>query len=844
MAYQKPDVFVNVTIAEPSVAAITPTLNPTMVAVHFFVAFKEEVVQAGKSTYEGLQLDDVDYPALPKQSITTASDLLVDIGELTAAANDAQGVPQTERFDPNIYVTNSSGVEVEISLAEGVFVKKDGFDLPGNMTYDAVTGTWLTTKGNIVDHDMEVVGVADWTTIETTNAPGLLKEVAEPDFKNTQSLEVTLDAVPAVGDGVKSTAFTVIPLETFKAIIRSKTDSGDSVDFELQVWDEVADGLILGVTGKSNTTFDTEEISFVVPANCTSITIRALCEAATANAIFYLGNVDLQYTGADALSGQVSISYRALEEKFSGQRLRALSAASTTDLTNFFGTAGLGPSNPLGFLMYNAFIHSNMVIKGIAVGNPKDPGGASTYTGDLTDEVLSFSATHTFMDESPQDYYAIAYGTFTQAVREAGLAWVTNLKGTESRLIVGVDLSDTNEFLAGVDGTLMGEFSSATHGPFTDGDQITYLGNNFDVVVRDGKAYVALPLSNDTSSIVFDEPVGGSNFTDGVFTIDDAAGVTQAFQSVTGGNFTTNGYRQVKVNDTLEIPKSGNTGIYKVLTVYSDAIIVEFTSGTEQVPGLNKGYKFYRFMTLDGTSTGIADRVQQAEVARDRAISYSDSRLIMVVPGWVAATINGVLTDVESWYPAAQLATEMCQPLDLTATPPRGPGFTLGHGFTGFQESLTHVFKSSRYFTDSPGGELDIMAGGGNAILINDNPGEALRLRHSLTTDMSSIETQEIMMGVARDYSAKTFRSTLRTIIKKIRISTETSSAIMIRVNAVKALLVGAEQVMREIEFTELKSGATPDSAILNGTWVQHYPLNRLDTNFDVIQPTAFEIST
>ena len=95
--YVKPDVFTSITIAEAAVQAVTPSKYPAMVAPHFFVAYKEEVVEAGKNYYTGLSYEskDISYPGLPLQSNPNESTtpLKVDVGDLTANANNAQGVP-------------------------------------------------------------------------------------------------------------------------------------------------------------------------------------------------------------------------------------------------------------------------------------------------------------------------------------------------------------------------------------------------------------------------------------------------------------------------------------------------------------------------------------------------------------------------------------------------------------------------------------------------------------------------------------------------------------------------------------------------------------------------------
>lgn len=845
MAYTKPDVFVNVTVAEPAVTPITPTFYPAMVAPHFHVAYKEQVTDAGKDYFEGLPLNSIAYPLLPKRSIDTANYLLVDVGDLSPAANAAGGSPNIERFDPDVYIITDAGVEVDISLAEDLYIKEDEFDIPGNITYDVANGTYLTTKGDIVDGDMASATASDWTAVSTTNDPTLAKDAGEKDYKNDYALKVTLHGTPNVGDGVKSTSFDVVTGETYKAIFRAKKDDVTGVNFDLEVWDDNNTVQITGDvahTGESNTDYATFEINFTVPSNCNTVSLQMHAAAATASAIMYLGSAHILYTGDDALAGEILVSYRALEEKYSGGRLQKLEASTVAELIALFGTAGIGPSNPLGYMMYNAIRHANMTVRGIAVGNPADGGGASTYTGDLTSETLAYAASKDFMNQDPDAYYMITLSTYNEAVWDEFLAYVNSLASTSkhwARLIVGTEIDTQAIFRTGTDGKVHGTFSSASVGGFTDQDVITYLSNDYTVRVVDGTAFVALPLAADDTGINFD--YDGSPYTDGVFVIDDAAGVKMALTSVSGGNFVTAGYKKVKINDTVDTqPTVEDAGEYTVLDVRSDIIVMEYTgtAGQESPGGSNKVYSIFRYLTADGTSTGIPAKTMIAEMTRDKGKSYLDERLVITMPGWLSDSINSQVTDVEIWYLNAQLAAEMCLPVNPDLG--RGPGYPVGLGFTGLKDAKTNDFRSVRYFTEA---QLDIIGSGGIAIVENNNVDLPLSLRHALTTDMSAIEYQEIMLGVSRDYVAYSCRQTMSNLVKRTRIAQPLGVALKMRLEGLKTVLVATEQVIRSMKITNIKSGDTVDSVTITGTITHFYPLNRLDVNLEAVQPVPFTVS-
>ncbi|MFA7709480.1 MAG: hypothetical protein WCY30_00070 [Candidatus Neomarinimicrobiota bacterium] len=836
--YRKPNAFVTITVAEPSVAAITPSFYPVAVAPHFFVAYKDEVVDPGKTYYEGLPLNNIAYPNLPMQTVDPDEYLLVDVGDLAVGGNDAFGDPNIERFDPDVFIVTDEGVEVDISLAEGLLVENDSFSVPGNLIYDPDTGLYVSTKGDIVDGNMGAENTVAWTKISSGNDPVLVKDETSKDWQNDYALKVTLHATPSVGDGVKSTAFTVSGGEPYTAVIRAKKDSVAGVNYDVQVYDEGADTLIEGaiVANKSNTNYETIEISFIVPNECSSITIQVVAAADTGSAIFYVGSMHIKYTGDDLLTGSILTSYRALEEKYTGSSIQRLEASSLEDLQNIFGTAGLSQANPLGYMMLQMYLHANITVRGVAVGNPANPDGSSSYTGSITDEVLSYTASKDFVNLSPDDYYALVPATENEAVWDIFKAYMTSLaseKKYKMRTVVGGGISTKTTFLQGSDGYFHGMFSSAGVGGFVNGDAITYNGTVYTIRVIDGVAYVPLPLTEDTNDITFTYKT--VEYTDGAFVIKDAIGVKMALTAVSVTNFLASGYKKVKANDTLMV-----SGImYKVLIVRSDILIVEYddTAG-EAAAGLNKVFSVFRYITLDGTEDGVPDKTTMAEIARDRAKSYGSEYFIICLPGWISANINNEWTDIESQYAAAQLAAEMSLPASPLTN--MGAGFPVGLGFTGLREAKTHDFHSVRYFSEE---QLDIIASGGNLILVNDNPNESLYARHSLTTDMSSIEYQEIMMGVARDYIATTFRRTMLPLIKRNRVAAQLNTAISLRLEAIKTTLVVTEKVAQNIIITGITQGDTPDSVNITGNIYQYYPLNNIYIDLTVVKPVAFTVS-
>jgi hypothetical protein len=83
---------------------------------------------------------------------------------------------------------------------------------------------------------------------------------------------------------------------------------------------------------------------------------------------------------------------------------------------------------------------------------------------------------------------------------------------------------------------------------------------------------------------------------------------------------------------------------------------------------------------------------------------------------------------------------------------------------TGF----TRVIGSNGRFSES---QLDVMAAGGNYIIVQDTPGAPLIARMALTTDMTSIETRTDSITKIVDFVAKFLRTGLKNFIGRFNIT-------------------------------------------------------------------------
>lgn len=115
-------------------------------------------------------------------------------------------------------------------------------------------------------------------------------------------------------------------------------------------------------------------------------------------------------------------------------------------------------------------------------------------------------------------------------------------------------------------------------------------------------------------------------------------------------------------------------------------------------------------------------------------------------------------------------------------------GLSIAQGFTNLNlaGNISEVKYSSDWFSEA---QLDTIAGGGNYIIHQRNLNSALRCRHSLMTDMSSVERRELSITKTLDYVAKTLRSALDPYIGRYNITTDFLQKLSTVISAVRVIL-------------------------------------------------------
>ncbi len=153
---------------------------------------------------------------------------------------------------------------------------------------------------------------------------------------------------------------------------------------------------------------------------------------------------------------------------------------------------------------------------------------------------------------------------------------------------------------------------------------------------------------------------------------------------------------------------------------------------------------------------GTIDKQAMAETYQGIAMTYLNRRFWHVVADKTAATLDGLEQQLEGFYLCAGIAGMIGQ------LPPQ-------QSFTNFpMTGFTQVTGTNGYFSEK---QLDIIAGGGNWIVVQDTQGAPLTSRMALTSDLTSIETRTDSITKVVDFAAKFLRRGLRNFIGRFNIT-------------------------------------------------------------------------
>lgn len=215
------------------------------------------------------------------------------------------------------------------------------------------------------------------------------------------------------------------------------------------------------------------------------------------------------------------------------------------------------------------------------------------------------------------------------------------------------------------------------------------------------------------------------------------------------------------------------------------------------------------------SSSTTAGKLLQCEALAEKAggaSGYKSRRLVMIQPESVGVNFGGVEVIVPGYYLGAAVAGMVGQ---YKASKP----FT-NVGINGF----TRPFGSSDKFSER---QMSTAAAGGVYWIVQDTPGGSLVSRHQLTTDMTSLKTQELSITKAIDKVAKRLRNALKPYIGSENVTKSLLTQIALVATSNLKASVGEDVADATLVAVLVEDGA-PDTIAVDVELQPLYPVNKI----------------
>lgn len=213
---------------------------------------------------------------------------------------------------------------------------------------------------------------------------------------------------------------------------------------------------------------------------------------------------------------------------------------------------------------------------------------------------------------------------------------------------------------------------------------------------------------------------------------------------------------------------------------------------------------------VPGSNPARLDYSLVSETVAEANAGYKNRRMYSVFPDTVKMTIAGTEKSVPGYYACAALAGM------VAGQPPQ-------QGFTNFPiTGLTGVVGTEKFSKK----QLNVMAGGGTFILIQDVENAPVSSRHQLSTDLTSIETRELSITKTVDYAAKFLRASVRKFIGVQTINDQLTDTIGTTIDGVLRFLIEAGVLLGAQLNNIVQDETSPDTLLIDVTLQVPYPCN------------------
>ena len=215
-------------------------------------------------------------------------------------------------------------------------------------------------------------------------------------------------------------------------------------------------------------------------------------------------------------------------------------------------------------------------------------------------------------------------------------------------------------------------------------------------------------------------------------------------------------------------------------------------------------------LVVPGSNPARMDYGLMADTVAAANEGFHNRRAYSVFPDTIKTIIGGIEKALPGYYACAAIAGM------VAAQPPQ-------QGFTNFPiTGITGVVGTEK-FTKR---QLNVMAGGGTYILIQDAIGGPVMSRHQLSTDLTSIETRELSITKVVDFTAKFLRLAVRKFIGINNINTGLLDSLGTTINAVLKFLEEAGVLNGSNLNNIAQDKVNKDTVLVDVTLDVPYPCN------------------
>jgi hypothetical protein len=215
-------------------------------------------------------------------------------------------------------------------------------------------------------------------------------------------------------------------------------------------------------------------------------------------------------------------------------------------------------------------------------------------------------------------------------------------------------------------------------------------------------------------------------------------------------------------------------------------------------------------LTVPGSNPARLDYSLVSSTVSDQNAAVKNRRGYSVFPDTCVVTINGVDKTLPGYYACAAIA-------GMVASQPAQ------QGFTNFPVGGIKAVVGTERFSKK---QLNVMAGGGTYILIQDAPGASVVCRQQVSTDTTSTETRELSITKVVDFVAKFLRLGVRKFIGTQNVNKDLLDSIGTTVQGLLAFLeergvLNGSNLNQIIQASDAK-----DTILLDVTLDVPYPCN------------------